>query len=138
MYLIIKHLHPFSSIFFFFCLPKKRNKKRALLPAVPTTCGDCAFFDGVRIVFRGIVLYSSRQNRRFPPASGTIPSGRACLAECAHSAWPFRAVADYLFMRCPLFHISHALTILTLSPSHIFSHKEPLPPPHPTRPFIPN
>jgi hypothetical protein len=85
----------FGIFFFFLLAQKKETKKRALLPAAPTTYGDCADFDGVWVVFRYIVLYSSRQKRRFPPASGTIPFGRACLAEGTRSAWPKAFVVGY-------------------------------------------
>jgi hypothetical protein len=87
----------FGIFFFFLFAQKKETKKRALLPAAPTTYGDCADFDGVWSVFRYIVLYSSRQKRRFPPTSGTIPCGRACLAEGTRSAWPIAFVSKNSF-----------------------------------------
>jgi hypothetical protein len=63
------------------------QKKSALLPAAPTTYGDCA-------VFRSISLRFSRQKRRSPPASGTISCGRACLAERAHWLGEGRSLID--------------------------------------------
>jgi hypothetical protein len=95
LYLALKAT--FGIFFFFLFAQKKETKKRALLPAAPTTCGDCADFDGAWIVFRYIVLYSSPdvKSGRFPPTSGTIPFGRACLAEGTRSAWPNAFIVGY-------------------------------------------
>ena len=56
-------------------------KENAVLPAAPRPAGIALFLTGFGSVFRMIELRSSCQKRRSPPTSGTIPFGRACLAD---------------------------------------------------------
>ena len=66
----------------FLLLPKRKvPKENAVLPAAPRPPGIALFLTGLGSIFRIIELRSSCQKRRSPPTSGTIPFGRACLAD---------------------------------------------------------
>ena len=60
---------------------KKVPKKRAVLPATPTSYGNCAIFDRSEFVFRLLPSFFVLSNKALPPIVGTIPCARACLAD---------------------------------------------------------
>ena len=63
---------------------KKVPKKRAVLPATPTTDGHCAVFDRFWFVFRLFPSFFVLSKKALPPALGPSPSvGRASRTACA-------------------------------------------------------
>ena len=75
---VLEHPTIFQGICTFFCCPKESTKENAVLPAAPTTCGDCADFDRTFVFFsiHHTSLFLSK--KALPPSSGPSPSvGRA-------------------------------------------------------------
>ncbi len=86
---LARHLYPpwRRHLYFLLLAQKKVPKKKAVFPAAPTTCGDCAVFDRYGCVFCSIPSFFVLSKKALPPASGPSPSVGRASQTARQSQW---------------------------------------------------
>jgi hypothetical protein len=89
-------------LYFLLLAQKKVPKKKAVFPAAPTTCGDCAVFDRFGCVFCSIPSFFVLSKKALPPASGPSPPvGRASQTARQSQWWVCGMAWCLFFFRLP-------------------------------------